>query len=79
MITENVHLQQPYKGLQPYEEENQKIFFGREQERSILIDKILSNKLTLLFADTGVGKSSLLQASVIPELKQPERENLDVV
>ncbi|MGE5344098.1 MAG: HEAT repeat domain-containing protein [Candidatus Omnitrophota bacterium] len=70
---------EPYKGLRPYEEENQGIFFGREQEKEILIDKIFANKLTLLFAATGVGKSSLLQASVIPELKRPEGDNLDVV
>jgi len=70
---------EPYKGLRPYEEENQYIFFGRDQEREIIIDKVFSNKLTLLFAATGVGKSSLLQAAVMPELKRPERLNLDVV
>ncbi|MGD2089186.1 MAG: HEAT repeat domain-containing protein [Candidatus Aminicenantes bacterium] len=70
---------EPYKGLRPYEEENRDIFFGRDQEREILIDKLFSNKLTLLFAATGVGKSSLLQAAVMPELQRPERLNLDVV
>ena len=79
MKSEISKLPEPYKGLQPYEEENQDIFFGRETEREILIDKIFSNKLTLLFAGTGVGKSSLLQASVLSELKRPDRENLDVV
>jgi hypothetical protein len=70
---------EPYKGLRPYEEEDQDNFFGREKEREILIDKVLSDKLTLLFAVTGAGKSSLLQASVLPTLKRPDRENLDVV
>ncbi len=42
-----------------------------------MIDKILSHKLTLLFAASGVGKSSLLQAGVIPHLKKVEE--LDVV
>lgn len=72
-------IDQPYKGLQPYQEENKNMFFGRESEREILINKIVSEKLTLLFAATGVGKSSLLQAAVMPELKRPDRENLDVV
>jgi hypothetical protein len=63
----------------PYEEKDQKIFFGRDAEQKILVDKILSNKLTLFFAETGVGKSSLLQASVVPYLKHPARKNLDVV
>ena len=69
----------PYLGLRPYMEENRHIFFGREPEKIILIDKLLANKLSLLFAATGVGKSSLLQAAVMPELKRPEKMNLDVV
>jgi HEAT repeat protein len=79
MGTEKPKQIEPYKGLRPYEEENRDIFFGRDQERKIIIDKVYSNKLTLLFAATGVGKSSLLQAAVMPELKRPERLNLDVV
>src|SRR5512136_1283126 len=70
---------EPYRGLQPYTEENEEIFFGRDAEKAILIDKLLSEKLSLLFAATGVGKSSLLQAAVMPELKRPAHENLDVV
>ncbi|MCP4701358.1 MAG: HEAT repeat domain-containing protein, partial [Gammaproteobacteria bacterium] len=70
---------EPYKGLRPYEEQDQNNFFGRDKEKNILIDKILSSKLTLLFAASGVGKSSLLQAAVLPELKNPEVQNLDVV
>ena len=58
----------PYKGLQPYESDDWHIFFGRDTEREILIDRTLCNKLTLLFAASGVGKSSLLQAEVLPEL-----------
>ncbi|MBM3222746.1 MAG: hypothetical protein FJZ47_02935 [Candidatus Tectomicrobia bacterium] len=70
---------EPYKGLRPYEEADKDAFFGREAECNILIDKILANRLTLLFAATGVGKSSLLQAAVLPRLKDPTREHLEVV
>jgi HEAT repeat protein len=73
---------QPYKGLQPYTETDKDNFFGREAEKRILIDKILTHKLTFLFAASGVGKSSLLRAAVLPELKQPgrmDREPLDVI
>jgi hypothetical protein len=70
---------EPYRGLQPYTEKYEEFFFGREAEKAILIDKLLSEKLSLLFAATGVGKSSLLQAVLMPELKRPARENLDVV
>jgi HEAT repeat protein len=73
---------QPYKGLQPYTEQDKDNFFGREAETRILIDQILTHKLTFLFAASGVGKSSLLQAAVLPALKHPtrmDREPLDVI
>ncbi|OQW91130.1 MAG: hypothetical protein BWK79_17710, partial [Beggiatoa sp. IS2] len=70
----------PYKGPRPYEEQDQDNFFGRESDKRILIDKILTHKLTFLFAASGVGKSSLLQAAVMPELKNsPDRAGLDVI
>ncbi len=69
----------PYQGLRPYTEEDRGNFFGRDADRDILIHKILGHELTLLFAGSGVGKSSLLQAAVLPRLKAPEHENLDVV
>lgn len=75
----NASVPSPYKGLRPYEEQDRDNFFGREKECRILIDKILVNKLTLLFAASGVGKSSLLQAAVLPRLKDPRHENRDGV
>lgn len=69
----------PYPGLRPFAETEQAYFFGREGDKAILIDKILANRLTLLFAASGVGKSSLLQAAVMPQLKQPAGEYLSVV
>ena len=70
---------EPYPGLRPYTEEQHHYFFGRDHDCRVLIDKILSNKLTLLFAASGVGKSSLLRAAVLPSIRHPEHENLDAV
>ena len=69
----------PYPGLRPYEENEQDQFFGRDADTQILLDKILTHRLTLLFAATGVGKSSLLKAAVIPQLKSASGKHLDVV
>ena len=69
----------PYPGLRPYKEDEHSKFFGRNTDKAILVDKILGNRLTLLFAASGVGKSSLLQAAVIPQLKAASGENLTVV
>ena len=71
--------QNPYPGLRPYEENEQDQFFGRDADTQILLDKILTHRLTLLFAATGVGKSSLLKAAVIPRLKSASGKHLDVV
>ena len=68
----------PYKGLMPYGPQDRAKFFGREYEKEILLSQILAHKLTLLYAATGVGKSSLLGALVIPELEDFTKEDLDV-
>ena len=68
---------QPYKGLAPYDVADKDNFFGRERETQILLDKIFANNITLLFAGTGVGKSSLLRAAIMPGLM--EQHALDVV
>ncbi|MEZ5479348.1 MAG: hypothetical protein R3E95_18245 [Thiolinea sp.] len=47
----------PYPGLRPFREDERGKFFGRDTDTDILIDKILTNRLTLLFAASGVGKS----------------------
>jgi hypothetical protein len=50
-------LKPPYKGLRPYIQSDQDNFFGRNADCRILIDKILTERLTLLFAESGIGKS----------------------
>ncbi|TXH69179.1 MAG: hypothetical protein E6Q83_10515 [Thiothrix sp.] len=69
----------PYPGLRPYQPNEQTKFYGRQEDTQALLTKILSQRLTLLFAATGVGKSSLLQAAILPQLKAKPGLNLDVV
>lgn len=69
----------PYIGLRPYSEHERGLFFGRDRDCRIFVDMVLANRLTLLFAASGVGKSSLLQAAVLPRIKDPAQENLDAV
>lgn len=54
----------PYKGLQSYGEEDARIFFGRLQESMQLTNRVLANRLTILYGESGVGKSSLLCAGL---------------
>ena len=54
----------PYFGLDYYEEKFGAWFFGRETESSRVITNLRAARLTLLHAESGVGKSSLLHAGV---------------
>jgi hypothetical protein len=58
----------PFLGLRPYEEADAAKFFGRERDLAIVRDRILSARATLLFAASGVGKTSFLNAKLMPEL-----------
>jgi hypothetical protein len=58
----------PYKGLNPYALSDADVFFGREQALSDLRKAMKRGKLTILQAESGAGKTSLLQAGIIPRL-----------
>lgn len=60
----------PYVGLRPFEASESDRFFGRGRDAGLLCDKILSGRLTILYAQSGLGKSSLLRAMVIPRLEE---------
>ena len=59
----------PYPGLIPYEEEDMPFFFGRENETRLIVANLFAAPLTLLYGASGVGKSSVLCAGVIPSLR----------
>src|SRR5947209_14133281 len=63
----------PYKGLQPYEEKDREYFFGRERDTEIIASNLYASSLTVLYGASGVGKSSVLLAGVVPKLKQDAR------
>ncbi|AKU13297.1 hypothetical protein AzCIB_3404 [Azoarcus sp. CIB] len=68
----------PYVGLQPFEERDHEFFFGRERDQHIIISNLLSSPLTILYGASGVGKSSVLLAGVVPQLRR-ERPKTPVV
>ena len=60
----------PYVGLRPFEREERGIYFGRTQDGQFLCDKIFSERVVIFYARSGLGKSSLLRALVIPQLEE---------
>jgi len=59
----------PYVGLMPFHESDAAFFFGRDQERDVITSNLLASRLTLLYGDSGVGKSSVLRAGVAYQLR----------
>jgi WD40 repeat protein len=60
----------PFKGLRPYKQEEQDSLFGRDRDLILMKDRIFAGRTTLLFAGSGVGKTSFLNAKIIPELRK---------
>jgi hypothetical protein len=67
----------PYKGLVPFSEADAPFFFGRDSERKIIAANLRSSRLTILYGESGTGKSSVLRAGVIPDLRRNLSENLE--
>jgi tetratricopeptide (TPR) repeat protein len=59
----------PWLGLRSFTEEAHDYFFGRRAELEDLYERVLDKPLTILFGPSGLGKSSLLQAALIPRLR----------
>ncbi len=59
----------PYKFLDYYTERDASLFFGREQEVGAICSQILARRAFILHGRSGVGKSSILRAGLMPKLK----------
>jgi WD40 repeat protein len=60
----------PYLGLVPYTEQDQAFFFGRERDTELLVDNVIAFDVTLMYGPSGVGKSSVVGAGVLPALRR---------
>ncbi len=59
----------PYPGLTAFQESDAAKFFGRSQDIAALVAKLRERPLVGVVGPSGVGKSSLLRAGVVPALK----------
>ena len=61
----------PYRGLEPYRAEDARLFFGRTETLQRLVDVVTAAQghgIAIVTGASGVGKSSLVQAGLVPEL-----------
>ncbi len=68
--TEQMDVQRPFQGLRSYEEKNKTQFGGRDVEIRELFNLVETNRLTIVFGKSGIGKTSLINAGLIPELQK---------
>ena len=59
----------PWPGLDFFNEESCDFFHGRVEEANLLLSMVRHRLLTVLYGQSGLGKSSLLQAGLFPRLR----------
>ncbi len=58
----------PYRGLVAFEAEHRALFFGRGADIRAVIERLRADPFVLVTGDSGVGKSSLCRAGVLPHV-----------
>jgi tetratricopeptide (TPR) repeat protein len=64
-----VDARNPWLGLVSFTEETRAYFFGREEEVAELARRVQRKLLTILFGKSGLGKTSILRAGLVPRLR----------
>ncbi len=63
----------PYIGPRSFTRDQRDRFFGRSREARNLLSLVISERLVLFYAQSGAGKTSLLNTSLIPSLEDNGR------
>jgi hypothetical protein len=63
-MSEDTGTRNPYPGPRPFEPEERSIFAGRDFEIAELSSLVISHQVVLLYAQSGAGKTSLLNAGL---------------
>ncbi len=70
MTADTPDVSEPFVGPRPYERADSHLFFGRAREAEEILSLIIAHPIVLLYAQSGAGKTSLLNARVIPLLEE---------
>jgi DNA-binding beta-propeller fold protein YncE len=60
----------PYIGPRPFQREESEQFFGRDREARDLVSLVASERLVVFYAQSGAGKTSLINTRLIPGLEE---------
>lgn len=61
-----------YPGIKPFDTSEYELFFGRDIEKGEFYRLLMIQQLTVLYGKSGYGKSSLINAGIIPQLVQED-------
>jgi len=70
-------LRHRFPGVQPFKTADQDLFFGRDRDITDLLDLVQLEKLVVLFSRSGYGKSSLINAGLLPALADENATAID--
>lgn len=59
-----------YPGIKPFTDQQQNVFFGRDKEIEDLSRLVKFEQVVVLYGKSGLGKSSLLNAGILPKIKE---------
>jgi WD40 repeat protein len=62
----------PFRGLAPYTQMHAPLFFGRDAEVAAFVERLRHEPVLTVVGPPGAGKSSFVQAGVIPRLREQD-------
>ncbi|MBW4482173.1 MAG: caspase family protein [Tildeniella torsiva UHER 1998/13D] len=62
----------PFPGIAPFEAAHSEFFFGRDEITQTLVNRVQSSRLCVVTGASGIGKTSLLRAGLLPRLAKGE-------
>ncbi len=71
-VPDSIKKKRRYKGTAPYQDLDldRKTFFGRDHESRSLLNLVMAERLVVLFAKSGMGKSSLINTALVEQLRK---------
>ncbi len=62
-------MMEPYIGLRYFKEKDAELFYGRDEHVAELLGKLAGNRFVAVLGSSGSGKSSMVRAGLLPELR----------
>src|SRR5437764_3846819 len=72
-LSNNIVPRYRYPGFQPFTQQQEHIFFGRDKNIDNQSRSVMQNPCTVIFGKSGIGKSSLINAGLLPKIAQQNK------